>query len=155
MTQKIFITASGRASVSCPKCHKTKLLDVSKYNSAGKEVKLKCTCTCKHVFPVVLERRKYARKAVALEGILKLGAMIHPIKVVDITRSGLQFKTRTPLDLTLQNRILIEFTLDDAVRSKVSREVIIKKINKADVGVAFLSQDHYDKLGPYLMFHLG
>jgi len=154
MIQKIFITKDGRASVTCPKCYKTKLLDVSKYNYLKKEVKLKCRCACKHVFPVILERRKHIRKPVSLDGSVKLGNITHPIKVVDITRSGLQFNTRQVLDFTLQSHIVINFTLNDAGRSKVSREVIIKKINKAEIGVEFLSQDHYDKLGPYLMFHL-
>ena len=154
MVQKIFITTDGKARVTCPECCKTKLLDVSKYNQLRKEVKLKCTCVCKHVFPVTLERRKHIRKPVSLEGSVKLGNITHSVRVVDITRSGLQFNTRQVLDFTLQSRIVIDFILDDGGRSKVSREVIVKKINKAQIGVAFLSQDHYDKLGSYLLFHL-
>jgi len=90
MVQKIFITKDGRASVTCPKCYKTKLLDVSKYNYLEKEVKLKCRCKCKHVFSVILERRKHRRQPVSLEGSVTLGDKTHSIKVVDITRSGLQ-----------------------------------------------------------------
>jgi len=153
MAQKVFITRSGKASFSCPECGKTKQLDVSRYNTVDKEVKLKYTCTCKHIFSVILERRKYIRKKVDLPGVLILGNKKYPVNVIDITRAGLKIRTKGLLELHLQDKVVLEFILDDPGGSKVSKEAIIKKINQMNIGVEFFSQDHYDKFGAYILFH--
>ncbi|NOX34375.1 MAG: PilZ domain-containing protein [Deltaproteobacteria bacterium] len=153
MTQKAFLTKSGKANFSCPECGKTRQMDVSRFTNVEKEVKLKCTCTCRHVFSVVIERRMHIRKKVDLSGALLFGNKRHPVKVVDISRLGLKLRTKGLPDLNPGDRVVIEFTLDDAWNSLVSKEVNIKKINQKDIGVEFSSRDHYDKLGTYLLFH--
>jgi predicted RNA-binding Zn-ribbon protein involved in translation (DUF1610 family) len=153
MAQKVFITRSGKANFACPECGKIKQLDVSRYNTVDKEVKLKYTCTCKHIFSVILERRKHIRKKVDLPGVLILGNKKYPIQVIDISRVGLKIRTKGILDLRLEDKAVLEFALDDPGRSKVSKEIVIKKINQTNIGVEFLSQDHYDKFGAYILFH--
>ncbi|MCK5164607.1 MAG: PilZ domain-containing protein [Desulfobacula sp.] len=153
MALKVFITRSGNANFSCPECGQTRQMDVSKYRNVDKEVKLKYTCTCKHVFSVILERRKHVRKDVNLNGEIILGNKRYPVNVKDISRLGLKIRTKGILDLHLQDKVAVEFILDDAGGSRVSKEVIIRKIDQADLGVEFVSHDHYDKLGTYLLFH--
>jgi len=153
MAQKVFITRSGNASFSCPECGKIKQLDVSRYNTVDKEVKLRYTCTCKHVFSVILERRKHIRKKVDLPGTLILMNKKYPINVTDISRIGLKIRTKGLLDLHLKDKVVIEFVLDDPGGSKVSKEVIIKKMKQTNIGVEFCSQNHYDKFGAYILFH--
>jgi len=153
MAQKVFITRSGNASFSCPECGKIKQLDVSRYNTVDKEVKLKYTCTCKHIFSVILERRKHIRKNVGLPGVLISGNKKYPINVIDISRNGLKIRTNGLLELRCEDKIMLEFALDDPDGSKISKEVIIKKINQTNIGVEFLSHDHYDKFGAYLLFY--
>ena len=153
MVQKVFITKSGTANFSCPECGKVKQLDVSRYNTVEKEVKLKYTCTCKHIFSVILERRKHIRKMVDLPGLLILGNKRYPITVIDISRVGLKIRTKGTLDLNLDDKVVLEFVLDDPGGSKISKEAIVKKINQTNIGVEFLSQTHYDKFGAYILFH--
>jgi len=153
MAQKVFITKSGKANFSCPECGKARQLDVSRFNSVEKEVKLKCKCQCKNVFSVILERRKQTRKKVDLSGILVLGKKKHPVNVIDISRLGLKIRAKELLNLNPQDRIVLKFTLDDVDKSQVSKEVIIRSINQTNIGAEFLSLEHYDKLGSYLLFH--
>ncbi len=128
-------------------------MDVSRYVKINKEVKLKCTCTCTHVFSVTLERRKHLRKIVNLKGNAIFEKKKYPINVIDISRLGLKIRTKEVLNFKPEDTVMIDFILDDATASSVSKEVVIRTINETDIGVEFLSLDHYDKLGTYLLFH--
>jgi CheY-like chemotaxis protein len=52
-----------------------------------------------------------------------------------------------------EDKLFIEFTLDDKRRSLVNKEVIVKDINDIYVIAEFSSREHYDRLGPYLHFN--
>jgi len=128
-------------------------MDITKFSNIDKEIKLKVTCKCSHVFSVILERRKHVRREVALPGVLTIGSKKHIIDVIDISRLGLKVHTNEVMDLNLDDKAVIEFILDDAGKSRISKDVIIKKTDKEYIGVTFLSHDHYDKFGTYLLFH--
>ena len=153
MTQKIFMTKNMEAVFSCPECGNEKKMDVAKFTHVDKEVKLKVTCKCSHVFPVILERRKHVRREVNLPGNLIKGGEKYLIQVIDISRLGLKICMEEIMNLKLDDKVFIDFILDDAGKSRVSKEVIVKKIDKKYIGVIFLSDDHYDKFGAYLLFH--
>ncbi len=165
MTQKIFMTKNMEAVFNCPECGNEKKMDVAKFTHVDKEIKLKVTCKCSHVFPIILERRKHVRREVNLSGTLIKGSKKYPIQVIDISRQGLKIcmeeimnlklgDSKLP-DLNLDDKVIIDFILDDAGKSRVSKEVIVKKIDNKYIGVIFLSDVHYDKFGTYLLFHFG
>ena len=152
MTQRAFVTKRGRANFTCPECGATKQMDVSKFKEIDKRVKLKCTCVCKHVFSAVLERRQHVRRSVELDGELVYRDLKAHIKVVDVSRIGLKIITRTVLDLETGSKVIVKFTLDDVTRSQVTKETIIKSINDTQIGLEFVSSDHYDKFENYILF---
>ncbi len=155
MVQKVFITSSGKAKLTCPECGNTKQIDVNKHEIVKKKTgKLKVKCPCSHSFSVIFERRHHVRKAVDFPGNLVMGNKKYPINVTDISRMGLKIRTKGLLDLNIGDKVTIEFALDDPGRSKVSKVVFIRKIEDINLGVEFASSDHYDKFGPYLLFHL-
>lgn len=153
MVQKVFATKSGKANFSCPECGKGRQLDVSRFSDVKKEVKLKCTCVCKHVFSIILERRQHIRKSVDFGGNLTFNNKTYPVKIVNISRLGLLIRTRNILEINIDDNLVVRFTLDDVGNSTVTKQVIVKKIHKTDIGVEFSSRDHYDKLGSYLLYH--
>jgi len=153
MTQKIFLTKSGKGVISCPECGKTKLTDIERFSNRDKAIRLKITCKCSHVFSVVLERRKLVRKQVKLPGIVIVGKKKYSIIINDISRQGLEIRTERVLDLNLDDIVDIEFNLDDDCKSRVFKEVVIKKINQQYINVEFLYPHHYDRFGVYLLFH--
>jgi len=153
MTQKIFLTRNGKARLVCPECGKTKLMDINRFSHIDKEIKLKITCKCSNIFSVILERRKHVRRGVNLPGILIIGNKKHIIKVIDISRLGLKIRVEETLDINFESNAVIEFILDDTGGSRVSKDVVIRKIDHEYIGVTFISQDHYDKFGTYLLFH--
>ncbi len=153
MTQKIFITKSGKANITCSECGKVKSMDVSKFTNIDKAVSLKVTCVCGHHFSVTLERRLHFRKSVNLSGQTMFKNKKYMLKILDISRQGLKLRTERPIDIQKGEKIIIDFTLDDVGQSQVEKEVVVKKINGTDIGVEFVSHDHYDRFGPYLLFH--
>lgn len=155
MVQKVFLIGDSKAKFSCPACGKERKMDVSKFRAAQKQVKIKCVCSCKHEFSVILERRKHIRRKVDLEGLLTCQNDTFPVKIMDISRLGLLISTPEELELEFEpgQKIVVSFRLDDTAQSHVEKELIIRSVVGKEIGVQFLSQDHYDKLGPYLLFH--
>jgi hypothetical protein len=75
---------------------------------------------------------------------------------LDISQRGLRFRQaegRRPPPLRIGQRISMRFNLDDEFQTAISREVTVRKINGDIVGAQFNTDEHYDKLGPYLLFH--
>lgn len=155
MTQTVFIMQSGKANISCPECGKVRQMDLSKYLAIERAVTLKATCSCGQVFPFTLERRLHVRKTVDLEGRLTYRNKQYPVKVLDISRLGMKIRTLKALNIREGDRLVIDFILDDVNKSRISREITVRKVNRTDIGVMFPSPDHYDRLGPYLLFKLG
>ena len=153
MAQKVFITKSGKANITCPECGKAKPMDVSKFIHVDKAVSLKVTCSCGHGFSVTIERRLHFREPVNLNGQVVYKDKKYLLKILDISRLGLKIRTEMEMDIQKGEKIIIDFILDDPGKSRVEKEVLVRKVNGTDIGVEFLSNDHYDKFGPYLLFH--
>lgn len=153
MAQKVFITKSGKANITCPECGKIRAMDVSRFANVDKTVSLKVTCTCGHSFSVMLERRLHIRNDVNLCGQTIFKDEKYEFKILDISRRGLKIKTGKAMDIQKGEKLVIDFILDDPGQSSVQKEVIVRKVNGIDIGVEFTSSDHYDKFGPYLLFH--
>lgn len=153
MVQKIFFTGTGAIDISCPKCRKTRQVDISKYLKMDKALNFKATCKCKHVFPVRIERRKHIRKQVNFKGVLIQKSQQHPVKISDISKFGIRLMTERPLNILEGERLVVKFVLDNQLRSEVSKEVVARKKLGNYLGCEFLSDDHYDALGKYLLFY--
>lgn len=153
LAQKVFLTKSGMANFFCPECGTARHMDVSKYRSIGKEVRLKVTCSCGHKYSAVLERRQYVRKKVLLKGKVRQKGRDYHVDVINISRYGLRIKSNGPLDLNPQEKVILEFQLDDTGQSIVKKEIIIRTVQKPEFGAEFVEKNHYDKLGTYLLFH--
>jgi len=154
MTEKIFIGSNDMAIFKCPVCEKTKTANVSSYKSLQTAVRVKCKCPCGHSYSALLERRKHIRKDLHLSGsyINKNGKGRGEMEILDLSRSGLRMKINDVAELNIGDILKIRFTLDDIQNSEVTKEVIIRSISGHSLGTEFLSLEHYDKLGSYLLF---
>jgi|SRR6056297_2602659 len=156
---RTYMTKDGKAAFTCPKCHKSKLMDVSQFKDVNKaSIKVKCKCPCGHQYTVLLERRKEIRKGVSFVGTYtafeKGMETKGRITVVNLSRSGLRFKTHLPSQFEVGEELFLEFELDDRDQSLVKRKVIVRSQHGNSVGVSFATTEHYDKLGAYLLYSL-
>jgi hypothetical protein len=158
MTDKVFIYKDNKAIIICPKCEKSKVIDVSEKFGSKYRVRLEHECSCGYVYAGLLERRKRYRKIVDLSGTYicfnsgeqeAKGSMT----IQDITRAGLSFKLDESANQKFNkgDKLLLEFHLDDKSKSLIKKEAVICNIRGPYIGVKFSFVDLYDRaLGMYM-----
>lgn len=158
MTDKVFIYKDNKAIIICPKCEKSKVIDVSEKFGSKYRVRLEHECSCGYVYAGLLERRKRHRKIVDLSGTYicfnsgeqeAKGSMT----IQDITRAGLSFKLDESANQKFNkgDKLLLEFHLDDKSKSLIKKEAVICNIRGPYIGVKFSFIDLYDRaLGMYM-----
>jgi c-di-GMP-binding flagellar brake protein YcgR len=171
---KLFANHEGKASFTCPQCGRSKIFDVSAYIKTDKAVRFKCRCACGYKDLVLLERRKYYRKNIGLPGVYFLNKKEREksdlsgidfsyckkgtgkkMEVVNLSRTGLQFRTNGIPEFDLGDVITVEFILDDKNRSLISKKVKIIHINGKDIiGADFFSPDSTDSSSTEINFYL-
>jgi hypothetical protein len=153
---EIRIFANGNQAVFiCPKCDVTRTADVSKLLNFEIQIKINCKCKCGHTFKAIIERRKFYRKDSELPGFFySLNDLKKTFMVVkDISRSGCRLKMNpTNNTFTIGERIFLEFSLDDSLKSLIRKEATIRSNSGDCIGIEFDAIEQYDKLGRYLMF---
>jgi c-di-GMP-binding flagellar brake protein YcgR len=159
--KKVFTGSSHQAPFLCEACGKQVVKDVSRFAALDQKIQLRWTCACGRPNSVMLERRRFIRKNVNLAGVYSFKnrdgrSLCAAVTVLDISQRGLRFRPvqdHRQAPLQPGQRLSIRFTLDDQFKTAIDREVIVRKINGEMVGAEFISDDHYDKLGAYLLFH--
>lgn len=154
MKERVFINSENIATFICPECQKVRHADVSKIINIKKAFIIKCQCKCGKKFDAILERRKYFRKSIELEGMVYIGDNGEKFSVIinDVSRSGLKLKLKAKHKLKTGDELLIEFNLDTPENTLISKKIIVRSIKGLNLGVEFKSSEHYDKFGAYLMF---
>ena len=156
MSEKVYITSKQMATFVCPKCQKSKTVNVSKYANLDKIVKVKVTCPCGYGYTSILEKRKKYRKETNLPGSFVLladgrqaGGGLMTVK--DLSTSGLKIRINAQYNCTVGDVIIVEFHLDDAQRTLIKKKVIVRKIVGQNIGTEFAPTEAIDKaLGFYL-----
>ena len=157
MIKTVYISASNHVTFTCPQCEATKTIDVSRYAKMEQTVKVKSKCACGHTWTSVLEKRKVYRKGVSLAGTFTHVVDNNPVSkgsmiVTDISAGGLKIKLLEPIDLRLNDKMHVEFNLDDARNTLISKKVLVKNIDGIYIGVAYSRSETDDPaLGFYLM----
>lgn len=164
MTEKVFINNSGMATFVCPKCQKTKITNVARYQKTEKAVKVNCRCSCGHQYSVLLERRKFYRRTTDLPGSYLHKKTELPgtykipwtedkgrMTVTDISRSGLKLKLNVERDFKPGDKLFVEFNLDNQDHSLIEKHVIVRNVRGCSVGVEFVTIEPFGQLGAYLI----
>ena len=156
MTEKVYITSNQMATFVCPKCQKSKTVNVSQYASLDKIIKVKVTCPCGYGYTSILEKRKKYRKETNLPGSFihladgrQVGSGLMTVK--DVSISGLKIKINSQHNFIAGDIIQVEFYLDDSHRTLIKKKVIARNIFGQEIGTEFAPTEAVDKaLGFYL-----
>ena len=176
--KKIYLNSENKATLVCPQCEKAKVIDATRYLKKDGPIKIKFTFKCRHCFcgtehavdcdgtdckqghtlVALLERRRHYRKGVNLTGTIRDERGKEALMmVIDISKNGLLLKLNHPWTFEVGETLTVIFELDDPQRSKINKDVVIRKMIPPDqLGVEFTSADnnisHSDKaIGFYLM----
>ena len=156
MTEKVYITSKQMATFICPKCQKSKTVDVSKYASLDKIVKVKVTCPCGYGYTSILEKRKKYRKETNLAGsfVRLVDGLRTPgglMTVKDLSTSGMKLHVNIEHNCVVGDVVQVEFCLDDSHRTLIKKKVIVRNVVGPYIGTEFAPTEAIDKaLGFYL-----
>ena len=156
MTEKVYITSQQMATFICPKCSRSKTVNVSKYTSLEKLIKVNVKCPCGHAYTSILEKRKQYRKKTNLAGTYIHFIDGRPINrgvmtVEDISATGMKLRLNAALSSPIGDHLDVEFNLDDNNRTLIKKHVIIRNIYGTSLGVEFGPTEALEKaLGFYL-----
>jgi hypothetical protein len=161
MTEKVYIASTKMATFVCPKCQKSKTVNVSKYAALDKNVKVSVRCPCGFAYVSILEKRKRYRKETNLPGSYsryvdgkQLGGGLMIVK--DLSIIGMKLQIDAENDCEVGDIIQVEFHTDDAQRAFIKKKVIIRSINGPTFGTEFAPTEGIDKaLGFYLFNYKG
>jgi hypothetical protein len=144
------------ATFVCPKCHKSKTVNVSKYAELDKKVKVSVRCPCGYAYISILEKRKRYRKETNLPGSYSRfvdGKQMDGglMRVKDLSTIGMKLQIDGDNDCDVGDIIQVEFHTDDAQRAYIQKKLIIRNINGKIIGTELAPTEGVDKaLGFYL-----
>ena len=134
---KTYVRPDNTAVINCPHCGFQKAVPVVNYKGSKSSLKIKCSC--KKVFTVNLEFRKRVRKRTNLRGTYTNHSKNKRGKIVirNVSVDGLEFASMDVSQFKIEDELTIEFTLDDAQRSEVTKDVIVRDVRERTVGCEF------------------
>lgn len=156
MDSKIYIDSLDTAQFACPVCGREKIMQLSEYNLKKRITKVRCRCRCGHTYMVNLEKEAEAIQDTQLLGTFAdknpdgcKGKMI----IKKMNSKGIMLRTNIDQNITPGRKLTLEFVLDDAKQSIVQKEVVVRAKKGKYLSADFLTEEHYDNLGPYLFFN--
>ena len=156
MEQIVMIDSLDTARFACPVCHQEKVMQLSAYRIKRRQTRVKCKCRCGHTYGVILEKTiESIQKTQLLGTFISKGNMRCSGKMIikKLNSKGIMLKTNIEQNILPGLKLFLEFVLDDAKQSIVKKEVVVKAKKGKYLSAEFLSNEHYDNLGPYLFFN--
>ena len=131
-----------------------KSVNVEKFKGRKKSLTVRCK-KCEGKFSILLDFRAAFRKNVHLDGSLKKSGSDkwHKIVVRDIShisRTGIRIVCAD--DLKEGDNVKVKFTLNNAKRSEIERDAVVKWRRDKDAGLELMDNPLYDsELGFYFL----
>ena len=156
MSERVYIASTKMATFACPKCQKSKTVNVSKFADLDKIVKVSVKCPCGYTYVSILEKRKRYRKETNLPGSYsrycegkQIGGGLMIVK--DLSTIGMKLQIDADNDCDVGDVLQVEFHTDDKQKAFIKKKVIIRNINGTIIGTEFAPTEGVDKaLGFYL-----
>ncbi len=153
-SQKIYIGNRDQVPITCARCGLTKYMDVTKVSNWYRPFRV--NCSCRFSFLVIFEKRGYYRKVTDLTGYcarLDSEGVDWMITVENLSQTGIGFRTSAKNDIAVNERLKIEFTLDNEQKTVVKTTLIVACVKDKYVGGKFQDLPGHAKkqIGFYLM----
>ncbi|SEM55738.1 PilZ domain-containing protein [Syntrophus gentianae] len=157
--RKVLVNEKNMAWVTCEKCSNTSSVDLSNLSKISGSIHIinyKCV-GCATVFEVACEFRRVNRKEVSLNGSFiqqqPMEDYAGRIEIIDISKTGIKFKTRVKYNFKPGYILKLTFTLNDGRKTNVNQIIEVKWVSGQIIGGEFKNQDQRTKtdIGFYLM----
>lgn len=158
--QPVFPRDDDLVLLTCPGCGMQEPVSVERFDKLGKTIRVSCACETQ--FVAVLEKRRFFRKSVRLQGYFSLGGDLGPIGaggtlwgtmvVRDLSKSGLRFSAEKAGQLHPGDLVMVRFNLDNTNQALIHKPARVVSVTRQGVGCLFEGADSYDiTLGFYFM----
>ena len=151
--QTVYVNQDDSATLLCPNCGLSKTANVAKFKARKDPLKIRCKCGS--TFYVAFEFRRAHRKETNLRGYysrLPACTESHGMLVENVSLTGIGFAVSAPHNLIKGAEVRVKFRLDDANRSEIEKDVVVRVVKDKYLGCEFLERALFDKaLGFYLM----
>lgn len=140
---KVYVHSDNIASFLCPSCEQAKDFDITEYEDIDDTLHIEHTCKCGKQYKIRVERRRFFRKYVDLEGFYSWGdeKTKRPMLVRDLSRSGMKIEILDDMEIQAGDKLFVEFVLDNEQKMKIRREVIVRTVFGKKLGTEFASRD--------------
>lgn len=158
--QPVFPRDDGLVLLTCPRCGLQESVALGQFEKLGDAIQV--SCPCRKQFLAVLEKRRYFRKSVRLDGYFSIGGDLGPIGangniwgpmvVEDLSKAGLRFSSSNANHARPGDLMMVRFNLDNTNQSLIHKAVRVISVTGNEVGCKFEGADSYDiTLGFYFM----
>ncbi|MDA8141572.1 MAG: PilZ domain-containing protein [Desulfobacteraceae bacterium] len=158
--QAVFLRDDGLVLLTCPHCGTQESVSAGRFDKLGSTIHV--SCPCRKQFTAVLEKRRFFRKAVKLEGYFSVGGDLGPIgadghiwgqmTVKDLSKAGLRFTSEKAHLVHLDDLLMVRFNLDNTNQALIHKPVRVISVSNQGIGCRFEGADNYDiTLGFYFM----
>jgi hypothetical protein len=145
----------AKATITCPNCRNTSVVDTAKYKHAKSPTKAKCGCGCIFEIPALnVESRKFFRKKTNLTGSYSKTQIDGKgiMRVKDLSFSGLGFEIEKENDIKVDDVLGVRFILTNKKKTEIRRTVVVKNVRGRFIGAEFCDSQIFDMdLGYFLM----
>jgi len=153
--KKIFVTPKQQVSLTCDECG-------AAYTSAAPprvrgNMVVRARCRCGNDIEALFEYRQAYRKQVSLYGQFRNTegiASAQTAQVQNLSQSGIRFTTYGWRTVQQGDVVTLSFTLDDAVHTRIDKQVEVRHVSEQSVGGRFCDTDQFayqKEIGFYLM----
>jgi c-di-GMP-binding flagellar brake protein YcgR len=117
-------------------------MNVSGFIDAKSKIKFRAKCLCGNSFNAKLERRKQYRKSTNLPGTYEIFSKAKNnnnglLTIEDLSRTGMKLKIFNTKNISVGDILMVQFCLDDALRSLLNKMVIVKHRHHQCLGTEF------------------
>jgi PilZ domain len=105
-------------------------------------------CSCGQLLLFIIEdKRAYLRQSVRLQGLYRYegeNSRIGEMIVENLSYGGARLRTLTPHDVSLNDQLIISFTLNDNAQTIIHKAVYVVHVKDDIMGVRFLEPAHLE-----------
>ncbi len=149
---RIHILPTSHSRLTCETCQNTIRVHVDSQVSVANPENV--CCLCGTWFRVAVNQREHPRKTVHLPGIYlqeQNGEHTGNMVVKDISCAGVRIQSLAPHTITVGEKLLLSFALDDDAGAVIREAVYVCYIVGKFIGAKFLNKQTYNQaLGAYL-----
>ena len=147
---KVHVRDDLTATLVCPACGTLRQIAADRFRQGRHMIKVQCCC--QQTFEVLFDFRRHYRKQVSLTGTYQIigegGGIIY---LNNISRGGVGFTVFGLHRIEKDQRLQIEFQLNDKKKTMLKKMVLVKSVHQNQIGCQFEDLTEMEKdLGFFL-----